>query len=633
LITIYDACHSGSIFNALQQKENWITITSSTENEKAYFDSDGFISFSFLFWTHISNGLSIKEAFHFSQQSKHIIDLKQQHPQLDDNGDRQYLECETPVNDNDCQSCDGCLAQNTYIGNGLKSYINDSFSIVVSENKTISETNQIKISARNIIISDNTEIAQVKAIIFPPGFNSFYYYQPILDLPSVDLTPSLNDGFYEGFYSNIVENGIYNILVYAKDSNGNIAVSNPSTLSVDNLLEYKAIIIEGFSRSEEKQYAFNKWATLAYNALKGQLYSDKNISLFSSNTHSSVTAEKPSIHLMEEKIQTVLSEQTYSLLLYFVGEGNADSFTLNSSEHINFADLYQWFDQIQQSIPGELVVAYNASNYLSFIEPHDRFNNLSFSPGGDNSYMIAYSDLQLPFSSFPSCDISFSFYFWKNILYGLNLYDAIYNANNVMKYFNIQNACAYDANGDGINNDFQDESLMANLKIGFGVMLAESKPNIQSISPEQNLYGETSIHIWAKNITAISPIDKVNCMIIPPSTSHHENSMIELIKKDEQDKLYEGVLNGLIQKGQYDIIIYAKDDKGNISNPLKTVVFQNVSSQDFDLNSNGNVDLTDMIIALKIVSNVKNELDGVKYNRIGLVELIRMMKIIGTKEN
>ena len=636
LITIYDACYSGSFLNPFQQKKNWITITSSTDNEKAYFDSDGFISFSFLFWTHIFNGLSLKDSFILSQQSKHIINLKQQHPQFDDNGDGQYIDCEAAMIENECQSCDGCLAQNTYIGNGKTSYINDSFSIVVSENQTISETNQIKISARNIIGNEDNEIVQVKAIIFPPGFNSSYYYQPILELPSIDLTPSINTGFYEGDYSNIVDNGIYNILVYAKDSHGNIAVSNPSTISTGNLLEYKAIIIEGFSESKDKQLAFHQWAIQAYKALTGQLYSEKNITFFSSNNFQhDGTAEKPSISLVEETIQTVLSEPTYSLILYFVGEGNPDSFTLNSSENIHLADLYQWVEQIQDSIPGDLVIVYNVSNYQSFIEPHDRFDNLTLSPGQNNRSIIAYSDLLLPFSSIPGCDISFSFFFWKNILYGLNLYDAIHNVSKVMKYFDLENSCKYDANGDGINSDFQDESLMANMKIGFGIMLAEIRPNIQEISPEQNLYGETSIRLWAKNITATTPIDNVICILLPPSQNQNEHLMIELTKTNGQDKIYEGEVNGLLQKGQYDVIIYAKDDKGNLSYPLKTVVFQNVSTQGCDLDTNGDIDLTDLIIALKIVSNsyIANEQIDEKYHKIGLEELIHIIKIIGNNAN
>jgi hypothetical protein len=71
VIVIYDACESGSFlsfFTPPAEKER-IVITSTSPDESAYFVTQGSISFSNYFWTHIFNGVNLKDSFDLAKDA------------------------------------------------------------------------------------------------------------------------------------------------------------------------------------------------------------------------------------------------------------------------------------------------------------------------------------------------------------------------------------------------------------------------------------------------------------------------------------------------------------------------------------------------------------------------------------
>ena len=126
VIVIYDACHSGSFLPALTAPpgSERIVITSSDSDEAAYFNTQGSISFSSYFWTHIFNGTNMYNAFDLAKQAVRITPPYQK-PQLDDNGDGVGNE-----GDRD-------LAIETYIGNGTRIIDEAPFIEEVSPDQTI----------------------------------------------------------------------------------------------------------------------------------------------------------------------------------------------------------------------------------------------------------------------------------------------------------------------------------------------------------------------------------------------------------------------------------------------------------------------------------------------------------------
>jgi len=81
---IYDACQSGSFMSTLAGPNRTI-ITSASGDENAYFVSQGTLSFSNFFWTHIFNGLDLKNSFELAAQSTTDA-FGEQHPLIDADG-------------------------------------------------------------------------------------------------------------------------------------------------------------------------------------------------------------------------------------------------------------------------------------------------------------------------------------------------------------------------------------------------------------------------------------------------------------------------------------------------------------------------------------------------------------------
>ena len=81
-------------------------MTSTNPDETAKFVTQGSISFSSYFWTHIFNGVNIMDAFDLTNEALGIS-FNDQHPLVDANGNGVGNETE-----------DYDLISNLYIGNG-----------------------------------------------------------------------------------------------------------------------------------------------------------------------------------------------------------------------------------------------------------------------------------------------------------------------------------------------------------------------------------------------------------------------------------------------------------------------------------------------------------------------------------
>ncbi len=211
ITVVYDACESGSFIPALTPPEGKerIVIGSTSPGESAYFVTQGSVSFSSYFWTHVFNGLDIKNAFNLASESIQYT-TNFQHPLIDANGDGTSN-----------QPDDFTLAENKFIGNGTVIPGDAPVISGVSADQTISDTSSALLSASGVM--DNDGIARVWAVIKPPGYYQGASCNPVSELPSIDLMPVGGDQYeitYDGF--NIA--GTYHIVIYARDRIGNTSV-------------------------------------------------------------------------------------------------------------------------------------------------------------------------------------------------------------------------------------------------------------------------------------------------------------------------------------------------------------------------------------------------------------------------
>ena len=547
LIFIYDACKSGSFVETLENYDKkQIIITSSLPNQSAHFISKGAISFSYFFWTHIFNGLNVQLAFELTEQAM-----------------KDYQTAKIEDNQH--------LASKTIIGNATQIYGDAPVIETVTTEQFITDTSSALITAYTV--TDNGNINRVWALIWPPDYSPKTTLNPAKEFPSIDLFKSdkFKQNQYEGIYKNFYTKGTYQIVVYAIDNQGNTSIPKLTQFIVDNPLRRRAIIISG----DAKKDAIKNSANFAYAALKNQFYSDEDIYYMSSSAFENVDCSVSLEHL-EEQIK-LWSENTKDLIIYMVGDGNSNSFTMNK-ESLNFVLLRQWLDSFQEKVSGNVITIYDAPNSGASIP--------LLGKDSQKRIIITGSSADQPAHFSSKGVISFSGFFWRSIYNGGNINTSFNNAKDAIENSFPNQLPQIDDSGNGISNErWIDGREIANTTyIGYGIMLAGDDPFIASVSPEQHLNGGPAAYIWAEKITTTNKVEKVWAIISPPDTSTYSSDMIislpelELFYNPESNR-YEGIYDNFSQKGKYQITIVAQDKKGNISFPVNTSVSQNISSE------------------------------------------------------
>ncbi len=500
LIVVYEACHSGSFLPYLKPSadKKRIVITSASAEESAWFHAEGSVSFSNYFWTEIFNGSNLEYAFVTAKAATEST-IEGQHALMDD-------------------SNDGEVARNTYIGN--RTIVSGEAPVITSlppKEQELSETNSKSLLYAEVTDPDNDEIDRVWAVIRPPN------YVPSEDdygihLPSVDLKPVGNNRYEEdkeNYYKFDVP-GTYLIAVYAKDAAGN--TSSPPELikvkvKVEDISRRKAIIVVGDSASDEIRTVLTGLGQFAYNALRDQGYDDDDNDnsgadtdedniyddiYFMSPITSSGVYGAPSFESFEHAVSTWAADAR-DVVLYMVGEGTASEdgvrdFRINDlGETLSAKVLDEWLDSLQaDKIPGKVTLIYdscNSESFLSLLSPPDGKERILIGSSGENQPAYFISDGKL----------SFSKYFWRSVSDGVTVDEAFIAAKNSIGRIDKQN-----------KPQINDKELAANYFIGAGIMRADSKMLIKSVSPNQTLSDDgTPTIIWAKHAVGRRSISKV----------------------------------------------------------------------------------------------------------------------------
>ena len=222
LIVVNDACESGTFQDVLASSGRTV-ITSTSPGESAYFLSTETVSFSNFFWTQIFNGEDLADGYNFASTAVAQA-FGAQNPLVNFDGDSNMNEA----------TGDFDALVGVHIGSGTDFYQGRPTITSVSSPQSISGTSTATLSATNVTDPESDNIVRVWAVVRPPDFVITDSENPIQDLPSVDLSRiGATDNFtidFDGFTSV----GLYQITVYAMDSNLN--VSSPSATTVGWIL-------------------------------------------------------------------------------------------------------------------------------------------------------------------------------------------------------------------------------------------------------------------------------------------------------------------------------------------------------------------------------------------------------------
>jgi hypothetical protein len=262
--------------------------------------------------------------------------------------------------------------------------------------------------------------------------------------------------------------------------------------------------------------ATRKSANFAYQALLFQGYRRENIYYLNPDMTidadgdgilNDIDAIASSANLEDAILNWVTDPQApaYELVLYIVDHGGDSQFRLNETELLSATQLDAWLDELQEELPGKLVVIYDACQSGTFIPqllpPAGKERIVMTSAGDENAFFINQGGL------------SFSFQFWSSIFSGGSLYDSFVFGKRMMQEFQT---AQIDSNGNGIAGEKADKTLAQDLVLGRGYVPASDKPFISAVSAPQILTDTTTATISASGIIDATWISRVWGVISPP---------------------------------------------------------------------------------------------------------------------
>ena len=610
VIVIYDACKSGSFLDDLSEiveNRTRIVITSTNSDENSNFTYNA-LSFSSFFWSQISLGSDLMQVFKSTRDIIKQLYNEKQNPQFKiifSYGDN------SNYNESDLKRLEKVI-----IGNGIGNYRDKPYIGKISAEQS-DDYESIEIMASNIWSING--IKEVWADITHKSLLD----QTIKNLPSINLK-KINDNLYSGVYNLFNHEGTYEIFVFAKDNNGVISDTKKEIVTIDDTKKNRAIFIAGQIIPDNPNFE-NCLIKKANKALISQGYHTDNIRLFSKNKYFVNKNPISQCSDISECFEWV-DNQTNNLVVYLMsGEGNSNTFVVNTGEIINAEKLQDDLDIIQENISGFITVLYEAPNSDRFVQKLTTDKKRILIASSSNNESITLENAILSFSSF----------FWNLIFSGHSIAESFYNLYGIYKYFNdftAQKPSIYW--GKSIDPWWPN---FKNYRIGYGCLPGgDLPPYIISVSPGQELHGNTSAEIYAE-ISKGNTIDKVFAIISKPLSSK-ENTIspddcrtintIEL-NKELETNIYKGTWNKFQETGIYNIHIFAIDSDDNISIPStksRTWVNQYNDFVKGDINLDGKLNILDLIIGLKILSEMETNnflyFDINKDNKLGLEEVL-----------
>lgn len=548
VVVVYDACNAGSFLPALTQgRGRRVVIAGADAGEDAYFITQGAVSFSGFFWTRIFNGESVGTAFRAAEaaiggvtsfQNPVMVSGADLNPDELFLGHRTVMEGESPV------------------------------IRAVCPDQSVSGSDQVELWVQ---VADDDGISRAWAVIRPTDFRQRSSDKPVIDLPTVELTPTTGDRF-KGTFDGFADRGTYTATFYGRDRKGNVSKPVASRIFIGAPLLRRAVIVAGASGDPALDDGFFNVAAFAYRALRFQGYGDAEIHFLSSledrpHVDGAATAENLSAMLTEWS-----ADDTMDLLIYLVGGGGEGLFRLNEKDDLPISILDAWLDDFQAEMPGPVVVvcdADQAGTLLPLLTPGTNHERLLIAGTPADGQAMFMADGAL----------SFSHFFWNSVLNGMSLRRSFEDAANAISLAGTETAGGpiLDDTGNGIGNESVDGVRAAGYTIGAGIRMSGNDPIVRAAPPDTVLFGEPSSLIYAEDVAGPAPVVRVWAVIRPPGDEAFATAEpVALPLPEAGNGRHEAVYDGFLAYGDYAVSIYAEDAEGGVSTPLSFTVHQSL---------------------------------------------------------
>jgi hypothetical protein len=218
---VIEACYSGSFIDVTGHGPAEISapgrvVIASTGSRAREFPSQRGGYFSDAFFTALGDSANLWTAYVAGRAAAQAA-WGEQTPWLDDNGDAV------------ADGSDGLVAR----GRGLASFAGGSIPVVDWVRVAgVDSSGEGMLRAQ---VRDDVAVVQVTVEVYGPGFvvpDTGEGETPVLPVDRVELRDDDGDGVYEGAYAGFVEEGIYRLVGYAWDNDGNLSLPREATVMV-----------------------------------------------------------------------------------------------------------------------------------------------------------------------------------------------------------------------------------------------------------------------------------------------------------------------------------------------------------------------------------------------------------------
>ncbi|KPA11820.1 NHL repeat containing protein [Candidatus Magnetomorum sp. HK-1] len=314
---------------------------------------------------------------------------------------------------------------------------------------------------------------------------------------------------------------------------------------------YDTLLYRGFSKHDIYYLSPNTTLDLDFNRLSDDIDSDATVAQL-----------KYAI--------TEWAADAEFLVIYLVDHGSEHVMRVNEDQTVSANELDTWMDQIQSNLTKTIVFIYDACKSGSFLEvlkpPQEKKRIVITSTGPDeNAHFIS------------KATISFSLFFWNQILNGTTVYDAFKIASQAMAFPYLYQTGQIDDNGDGMFNQMDGE-LSRITDIGSSnTIIPDDLPIISSVSAPQLLTHTSTAQIGAYTVIDDDAIERVWATIIPPA--YQSGAFLNPVKQlptielsAQGSQAYTGMYHGFHMKGTYQVVVYARNRKNQVAIPKITTV-------------------------------------------------------------
>jgi hypothetical protein len=317
--------------------------------------------------------------------------------------------------------------------------------------------------------------------------------------------------------------------------------------------------------------ATERMAELSIKTLKAQGIKDENILYLSAGFGDQFSPQGPATaaSVQEGIVNWTLENGAPAddVLLYLVDHGGREVFELAKKSLLPAQDLDVWLDELQQGLPGQLTVVYDACQSGSFVP-------VLAPTEGQERLIIASSGPEERAHFASKGDVSFSFHFWSNFLIGGDLYRAFSASENaITAIFNRKQTAEIEVDGDGLPNRKADKSLARAFSFGQGIALASDVPVVGAVSDTIILNGETEVTLEAFNVAGASEVVRVWALIDTPDQIElpidEPLTNIATIEFEDPDGdgHWQAVFSDATILGTYELQVFAQNVGGQYSIP------------------------------------------------------------------